>query len=146
MPKRFQRLILIALSLVFILIATILVLTNVKNNIVFFLTPSEIMNMEIVNKKKIRIGGFVKSNSLLIQADTNLINFLITDNDKEIKVFYSGILPDLFKEGGGVVAEGALNNGILNAKKIYAKHDENYVPAEIKDQLKEKQYWKKDYK
>ena len=146
MPKRFQRLILIALSLFFILIATILVLTNVKNNIVFFLTPSEIMNMEIVNKKKIRIGGFVKSNSLLIQADTNLINFLITDNDKEIKVFYSGILPDLFKEGGGVVAEGALNNGILNAKKIYAKHDENYVPAEIKDQLKEKQYWKKDYK
>ncbi len=146
MPKRFQRLILIALSLVFILIATILVLTNVKNNIVFFLTPSEITNMEIVNKKKIRIGGFVKSNSLLIQAETNSINFLITDNDKEIKVFYSGILPDLFKEGGGVVAEGALDNGILKAKKIYAKHDENYVPAEIKDQLKEKQYWKKDYK
>jgi len=146
MPQRFQRLILIVFSLVFILMATMLILTNVKNNIVFFLTPSELMDAAIVNKKKIRIGGFVKIDSLLIQSDINTINFLITDNSEELKVFYSGILPDLFKEGSGVVAEGVLDNGILKANKIYAKHDENYVPAEIKDQLKEKKYWRKDYK
>ena len=145
MPLRYQRLVLIAISMVFILLATILVLFNVKNNVVFFFTPTEIIEQNIKKKEKVRIGGIVKENSLVFNQENNKINFFITDNKNQIYVYYSGILPDLFKEKQGVVAEGRLNFGELYAKKVFAKHDENYMPASIVDQLKKTNRWNNKY-
>ena len=146
MPARFQRLILIAVSLALVISSLILVLFNVKSNIVFFLTPSEMIEQNIKNKDKIRIGGIVKNESLKFHENTNLVSFIITDNENEIYVNYNGITPDLFKEGSGVVAEGAFSDNLLAAKKIFAKHDENYMPPDIAKQLMERDSWKKDYK
>ena len=145
MPKRFQRIILIIISLIFLLTAVILVLFNIKNNIVFFLTPTEILTKDIKNNN-VRIGGMVKKNSYKFNNNTNENIFTITDFKNEIKVNYTGILPDLFKEDSGVVAEGKIENNILKAKKIFAKHDENYMPRGISEELKKSGYWNKNYK
>ena len=144
MSKRFQRIIVIMLSLTFLLASMMLILFNIRNNIVFFFTPSEILN-DNINKDKIRVGGMVKKNSYKYNDKTNQNIFIITDYKNEIYVKYIGILPDLFKEDSGVVAEGRINNNVLIAKKIFAKHDENYMPANIKDELKKSGYWKKEY-
>ena len=145
MSLRYQRFILIIISLIFLLLALILMLSNIKNNVVFFFTPSELMESNIKQKNNIRIGGLVKENSLIFNNDTNNINFLITDNKNEIIVNYTGILPDLFKENSGVVAEGRLTSNILNAKKIFAKHDENYMPKSVVEQLKKSKKWSNKY-
>ena len=146
MSKRFQRVTLIVVSLVFLLSSVILILFNIKNNVVFFLTPSEFFTQEIKSYKKIRIGGMVKKNSYKLNENNNQNFFIITDYKNEINVYFTGILPDLFKEGSGVVAEGTIENNVLNAKKVFAKHDENYIPKKISKELKKSGYWKKDYK
>ena len=146
MSKRFQRVVLIVGSLVFLLFSIILTLFNIKNNVIFFFTPSELFNQEIKNYKKIRIGGIVKNNSYKFDEINNQNFFIITDFKDEIGVNFIGIVPDLFKEGSGVVAEGNINNNILNANKIFAKHDENYMPEKISKDLKKSGYWKKEYK
>jgi len=146
MSKRFQRVVLIVGSLVFLLFSIILTLFNIKNNVVFFFTPSELFNQEIKNYKKIRIGGIVKNNSYKFDEINDQNFFIITDFKDEIDVNFIGIVPDLFKEGSGVVAEGNINNNILNANKIFAKHDENYMPEKISKDLKKSGYWKKEYK
>ena len=146
MPRRFQKLIFLLLTLVFLFSAIMLVLFNVKNNIVFFFTPTELIEEKILYKNKIRIGGLVKENSIKYNTNTNKINFYITDNQNEIEVNYVGILPDLFKEGSGVVVEGKLKNNLLNAKRVFAKHDENYMPKNIAEQIKKSGNWKKLYK
>ncbi len=147
MSLRFQRLILIIITLVFFCSAVLLILFNTQKNIVFFYTPSELIkNDKNLLEKKVRIGGYVKKNSFL-QKPLNNYQFKITDNISELLVFYEGILPDLFKEGQGTVVEGVLNNkNIIIASKIYAKHDENYMPASIKKELEKNNQWKKDYK
>ena len=147
MSLRFQRLILIIITLVFFCSAVLLILFNTQKNIVFFYTPSELIkNDKNLLEKKVRIGGYVKKNSFL-QKPLNNYQFTITDNISELLVFYEGILPDLFKEGQGTVVEGVLNNkNIIIASKIYAKHDENYMPASIKKELEKNNQWKKDYK
>ena len=147
MSLRFQRLILIIITLVFFCSAVLLILFNTQKNIVFFYTPSELIkNDKNLLEKKIRIGGYVKKNSFL-QKPLNSYQFKITDNISELLVFYEGILPDLFKEGQGTVVEGVLNNKkIIIASKVYAKHDENYMPASIKKELEKNNQWKKDYK
>ena len=144
---RFQRLILIIITLVFFCSAVLLILFNTQKNIVFFYTPSELIkNDKNLLEKKVRIGGYVKKNSFL-QKPLNNYQFKITDNISELLVFYEGILPDLFKEGQGTVVEGVLNNkNIIIASKVYAKHDENYMPASIKKELEKNNQWKKDYK
>ena len=146
MSKRFQRVTLIVVSLVFLLSSVILILFNIKNNVVFFLTPSEFFTQEIKSYKKIRIGGMVKKNSYKLNENNNQNFFIITDYKNEINVYFIGILPDLFKEGSGVVAEGTIENNVLNAKQVFAKHDENYIPEKISKHLKKSGYWKKDYK
>ena len=146
MSKRFQRVTLIVVSLVFLLSSVILILFNIKNNVVFFLTPSEFFTQEIKNNKKIRIGGMVKKNSYKLNENNNQNFFIITDYKNEINVYFIGILPDLFKEESGVVAEGTIENNVLNAKQVFAKHDENYIPEKISKELKKSGYWKKDYK
>ncbi|MBG76617.1 MAG: Cytochrome c-type biogenesis protein CcmE [Alphaproteobacteria bacterium MarineAlpha5_Bin12] len=142
MSKRFQRVLVVIFSLIFLLASALLILFNVKSNIVFFLTPSE-LQIEKHNNTIVRVGGMVKENSY--STYNNIKKFIITDNEKEIFVNYEGILPDLFKEKSGVVVEGKLINDNLNASKVFAKHDENYMPATISDKLKEKGFWNKNY-
>ena len=146
MTVRFQRLIIILLSLIFIAGAVILVLINSKENLVFFFTPTELVNSHHKINSQIRIGGFVKESSLKKNTKNNLYSFIITDNLNDIEVEYKGILPDLFKEGQGAVTEGILvDKKKISASKVFAKHDENYMPSSIKKQLKKSDYWKKDY-
>ena len=147
MSLRFQRLILILITLVVLCAAVLLILFNAKKNIVFFYTPSELIkDYKSSLEKKVRIGGYVKEDSFK-QKSTNKYEFKITDNQNELLVFYEGILPDLFKEGQGTVIEGFLNNkNNIIASKVYAKHDENYMPDSIKKELEKSNQWKKDYK
>ena len=117
-----------------------LILWALRDNIVFFYSPSEIQQKinlkEIDEMSKLRLGGMVKESSIE-QLNNGSINFIITDFDREMVVFYKGIIPDLFKEQQGVIAEGSINNeGIFIANSILAKHDENYMPPEVQDTLK----------
>jgi len=125
------------LSFIFITIAlsVFLIIKSLEENVVYFISPSEIKSLaEIDNAKEIRVGGMVKENS--VQISQNKISFIITDFKNEINVSFSGSVPNLFAEGKGVVAEGFLkDHNFLNAKKILAKHDENYMPPEVKKAL-----------
>ena len=145
MSLRFQRLILILITLVFLSAAVVLILFNTKQNIVFFYTPTELIENDFILNKKVRIGGYVK-NSSFIKRSLNTYEFKITDNVKSILIYYNGIFPDLFREGQGTVVEGFFNNNNFIASKVYAKHDENYMPASIKKELEKNNQWKKNYK
>ena len=123
--------------LVTLVLSTFFILKSLEENVVYFQSPSEIKDFTELEKKKIRIGGMVKKNS--ISANSNEINFIITDFKNEINVSYSGVVPNLFEEGKGVVAEGFLKDrNFFLASKILAKHDENYMPPEVKAALEEK--------
>ena len=124
------------LSFVFltIILTIFLVLKSLEENVVYFVSPTEIKNLAELDKKKVRVGGMVKEGS--IQTSSNQISFIITDFKHEINVSFSGAVPNLFAEGKGVVAEGFLRDrNFLNAKKILAKHDENYMPPEVEEAL-----------
>ena len=125
-------------SALFILIlSAFLILKSLEDNVVYFQSPSDIKNLPETEKKKIRVGGMVKKNSILIKS--NEVNFIITDFKNELDVSYSGVIPNLFSEGKGVVAEGFLKDrNFFLATKILAKHDENYMPPEVKEALGEK--------
>ena len=145
MSLRYQRLLLIIISLVLILASVLLILYNTKENISYFYTPSEINSSNIKINKKIRIGGFVEKNSFN-KASSSAFNFRITDDIKSIYVNYNGILPDLFREGQGAVIEGYFENEkIFKAISVFAKHDENYMPSSIKSSLENSGYWNKKY-
>ena len=145
MSLRYQRLLLILMSLTFVLSAAFLILYNVKENISYFYTPSELNFSNIKMNEKIRIGGFVEKNSFN-KMSANTFNFRITDNSNSILVNYNGILPDLFKEGQGTVIEGYFENeNIFKAITVFAKHDENYMPSSIKLNLENSGYWNKKY-
>ena len=131
------RFIFLALILVSIILTVFLVLQSLKENVVYFQSPSEIKSLIELNKKKIRVGGMVKEQSVFINS--NEVNFIITDFKNEINVVYSGVVPNLFAEGKGVVAEGFLKDrNYFLATKIMAKHDENYMPPEVADMMKKK--------
>ena len=141
MSLRFQRLLLILLTLVIILSAVLLILYNTRENVSYFYTPSEIDKSEIIINKIIRIGGFVENNSFN-KISSSSFKFKITDEKASILVTFNGILPDLFREGQGVICEGKLGiNGIFIAERILAKHDENYMPPEVADALKKTGNW-----
>ena len=126
----------IFLSLVFIsIVLTIfLILKSLEENVVYFISPTEIKNLSEIDTKKIRVGGMVKNGS--IRTKTNEINFIITDFNNEIQVSFSGSVPNLFAEGKGVVAEGILKDKrFFVANRILAKHDENYMPPKGKNNL-----------
>tara|TARA_B100000902_G_scaffold26088_1_gene31326 strand:+ start:557 stop:976 length:420 start_codon:yes stop_codon:yes gene_type:complete len=130
---RFFFIIAILLSLI---LSVFLVLKSLEENVVFFKSPSDIKLLGELKDKKIRIGGMVKENSIKMSSDK--VNFIITDFKNEIKVSYSGVVPNLFSEGKGVVAEGYLEDRtFFKASKILAKHDENYMPPEVKKALRE---------
>ena len=127
----------ILLILVILVLSIFLILKSLEENVVYFQSPSDIKILSEVDKKKIRIGGMVKKNSISIEAKK--LNFIITDFKNEINVIYSGVVPNLFEEEKGVVAEGYLKDkSFFLATKILAKHDENYMPPEVKEALEEK--------
>jgi len=131
---RFFFIILILLTLI---LSTFLVLKYLEENVVYFQSPSEIKVLSEIKKNKIRVGGMVKIDSIIMKDKE--IKFIITDFKNEINVIYSGVIPNLFTEGKGVVAEGYLKDkNFFLAEKILAKHDENYMPPEVKAALEEK--------
>ena len=131
------RFVFLALILASVILTVFLVLQSLKENVVYFQSPSEIKSLIELNKKKIRVGGMVKEQSVFIDSDK--VNFVITDFKNEINVVYSGAVPNLFAEGKGVVAEGFLKDkNYFTATKILAKHDENYMPPEVKEALGDK--------
>ena len=132
------RILFLSFVLITIVLSIFLILKSLEEDVVYFISPTEIKSLsEINSNKKIRVGGMVKEGS--IQTSTEKINFIITDFKNEINVSFAGAIPNLFAEGKGVVAEGFLKDReFLNAKKILAKHDENYMPPEVKEALEEK--------
>ena len=131
------RILFLFLVVASVILSVYLVLKSLEENVVYFLSPTEIKNLTEINQKRIRIGGMVKDQSIIIKSDK--INFIVTDFKNEINVSYSGSVPNLFAEGKGVVAEGYLKDrSYFNAVKILAKHDENYMPPEVKEALEEK--------
>ena len=131
------RFLFLALILASVILTVFLVLQSLKENVVYFQSPSEIKSLIELDKKKIRIGGMVKEQSVFINS--NEVNFIITDFKNEINVIYSGAVPNLFSEGKGVVVEGFLKDkNYFSATKILAKHDENYMPPEVKEAMGDK--------
>ena len=131
------RFLFVVIILIALILTVFLVLKSLEENVVYFQSPSEINISSELDKKKIRIGGMVKKNS--ISFSTNEVNFIITDFKNEINVIYKGAIPNLFEEEKGVVAEGFLKDrNFFMATKILAKHDENYMPPEVKAALEEK--------
>ena len=131
------RAIFLLFSIVIVILAVFLVLKTLEEDVVYFISPTEIKNLPEINSKKIRIGGMVKKDS--IKINSNQINFIITDFKTEINVNFSGTVPNLFAEEKGVVAEGFLKDrNYFKATKILAKHDENYMPPEVKESLQVK--------
>ena len=130
------RFLFVSTILLILILTVFLVLKSLEENVVYFQSPSEIKSLTELTNNKIRVGGMVKKNS--ISMNSNEVNFIITDFKNEINVTYSGAVPNLFEEGKGVVAEGVLKDrNFFLATKILAKHDENYMPPEVKAALEE---------
>ena len=146
MTRKRRRLVLIGGGLGVLAVAVALMLNALRDSIVFFNSPSDVAQRHIAPGTRIRLGGLVKSGSV-VRGDNLKVSFGLTDGRREIAVAYQGVLPDLFREGQGVVAEGALDgSGLFNADTILAKHDETYMPKEVAEALKKSGYWKDDYR
>ena len=131
------RLLFVVLILITLILSIFLILKSIEENVIYFQSPSEIKELSELNKKKIRVGGMVKKNSITMTS--NEVKFIITDFKNEINVSFTGAVPNLFEEEKGVVAEGFLKDkNFFSATKILAKHDENYMPPEVKAALEEK--------
>ena len=125
------RFLFVIILIITLILTTFLILKSLEENVVYFQSPSEIKSLTEIDKSKIRVGGMVKNNSISVQSEE--LKFIITDFKNEIMVTYSGVVPNLFAEGKGVVAEGYLKDkNFFVATKILAKHDENYMPPEVK--------------
>jgi len=135
MKTRHKRLALIGVGLVGISLTATLVFNVFKSNMMLFHTPTEVATNKVPLNKSFRLGGLVVDGSLKRENDGLTVHFTVTDNAKTIPVTYTGILPDLFREGQGVVAQGKMDNGTFLAKEVLAKHDENYMSPEVKDAL-----------
>lgn len=135
-PKRKQRLILILLGTGGLAASVLLVLFALGQNMNYFYSPSDIARGEAPQERQIRAGGMVKEGSVSRDPDSLRVSFLVTDYAEDVRVEFVGILPDLFREGDGVVAVGRLNsNGVIDASEVLAKHDESYMPPEVTDAL-----------
>ena len=131
------RFLFVVLILITLILTVFLILKSLEENVVYFQSPTEIKTLTEFDKSKMRVGGMVKKNSINVNSDE--VNFIITDFKNEINVSYSGAVPNLFAEEKGVVAEGFLKDrNFFSATKILAKHDENYMPPEVKEALEEK--------
>ena len=133
--KKRRRVQLIIISCIFLLSASILIGFAFKDGIEFFRSPTQVLSEEINESEVFRIGGLVKEGTLIRNGDN--VSFIVTDLANDVPVVFNGILPDLFSEGTGMIATGTLNKGKFQAVEILAKHDENYMPKEVADALKE---------
>ncbi len=137
MKARHKRMLLVAVGIVGVGIAASLALNALQSNIAYFFSPSQVMANEAPQDHVFRIGGLVKEGSLQRQTDGLTMHFDVTDKAANVTVAYTGILPDLFSEGQGVVARGKLGqDGVFYAEEVLAKHDESYMPPEVEDALK----------
>ena len=144
MTRKQRRLTLIGAGLGVLGLAAALVLFALRDSIVFFNSPTDVVEKHIAPGSRIRLGGLVKPGTL-VRGDNLQVSFEVTDGNKSVPVSYTGILPDLFREGQGVVTEGALNAaGTFKADSVLAKHDETYMPKEVADALKKQGHWKAD--
>lgn len=142
MSRKRRRLLALALGLGLLGAATAMALVAFRDNLVFFYSPTELAAKGIAPGRRIRIGGLVENASLKREADGRGVGFRVTDGKTDIAVTYEGALPDLFREGQGVVAEGRLNGGgVFVATSVLAKHDEKYMPPEVADALKKAGRW-----
>jgi cytochrome c-type biogenesis protein CcmE len=145
MTRKRRRLVLIGGALCVLAVAVGLMLNAFRDSIVFFNSPSDVAEKHIPAGTRIRLGGLVKAGSV-VRGDDLKIRFDVTDGNRDIVVAYQGIVPDLFREGQGVVAEGTLDaGGVFDADTILAKHDETYMPKEVADALKKSGHWKDAY-
>jgi cytochrome c-type biogenesis protein CcmE len=145
MTRKQRRLVLIGGAVGVLAVAVALVLGALRDSIVFFNSPSDVLEKHVAPGARIRLGGLVKDGSLVRGNDLQ-VRFEVTDGNRELPVNYQGVLPDLFREGQGVVAEGMLDGaGIFNADTILAKHDETYMPKEVAAALKKTGHWKDNY-
>lgn len=140
--RKKRRLTLLGLGMLALAGAAALVLTAFEDNVVFFYSPSDVQAKTISPEQYVRMGGLVKDGSVTKIEDGATIRFEVTDGKHAVPVRYRGILPDLFREGQGVVAQGTLNgDGVFVAKEVLAKHDENYMPPEVAEALKKSGQW-----
>jgi cytochrome c-type biogenesis protein CcmE len=138
LKPRHKRLVLVAAALALLALATALVLSAFRKNLVFFITPTQVLSGEAPRGRDLRIGGLVENGSLRRQPDGVTVSFTVTDLANKVRVNYRGILPDLFKEGKGVVAQGKLDAaGVFVAEQVLAKHDENYMPPDASYAVRE---------
>ena len=145
MKPRTRRALWILAGLAALGVATTLVLNAFRSNMVFFFTPSQVAGNEAPRDRAFRVGGLVEAGSVVRDKDALTVRFNVTDTARTIPVVYTGILPDLFREGQGVVTEGALDaSGHFKADSVLAKHDETYMPKEVADALKKQGHWKSD--
>jgi cytochrome c-type biogenesis protein CcmE len=145
MTRKQRRLILVGAGLSVLAVAVALMLNAFRDSIVFFNSPSDVTEKHVEPGTRIRLGGLVKDGSIVRNSDLH-VRFAVTDGKTEIPVAYQGVLPDLFREGQGVIAEGTLDGaGVFDADTILAKHDETYMPKEVADALKKSGHWKDDY-
>jgi cytochrome c-type biogenesis protein CcmE len=145
MTRKQRRLVLIGSSLGVLALAAVLVLSALKDSIVFFNSPTDVADKNVAPGTRIRLGGLVKPGTLQ-RGDQLAVRFEVTDGNRAIAVSYQGILPDLFREGQGVIAEGVLEpSGGFKADSVLAKHDENYMPKDVADALKKQGHWKDEY-
>ena len=138
MKQKYKRLNILLIFMFAIASAIFFVLKALEEKIVFFYSPTEILNQEISLSELIRVGGLVVDNSIVFDSSGLEVLFSITDKKNTLRISYKGILPDLFREGQGIVAEGSIDNGkkVFLAKKVLAKHDENYMPPEIEKMIR----------
>jgi len=138
MKPRQKRFLFIAVGVVAVSMAVGLVLYALRGNVNLYFTPTQVFNNEAPHGRTFRIGGLVEEGSIKREKDGLTVNFVITDTHRSIPVVYKGILPDLFKEGKGVVAQGSVQaDGVMHADEVLAKHDENYMPPEAADAMKQ---------
>lgn len=140
MKRKHKRLTFVVIAMALLGAAATLALIAFRDNIVFFYSPTEVAEKKIADGRRIRIGGLVEEGSVRKQPGAVVV-FRLTDLNKAITVQYKGLLPDLFREGQGIVAEGRLENGEFRADEVLAKHDETYMPPEVADALKKSGNW-----
>ncbi len=145
MTRKQRRLVLIGGAGAVLALAVAMILNALRDSIVFFNSPTDVVDKHVAPGARIRLGGLVRTGSV-VRGDDLKVRFAVTDGNRELPVAYQGVLPDLFREGQGVVAEGALGgDGVFKADTILAKHDETYMPKEVADALKKSGHWKDDY-
>jgi cytochrome c-type biogenesis protein CcmE len=142
MTRKRRRLYIVALGMLSLAVAAALVLTAFEDNLVFFYSPTDLKEKELPEGRLVRIGGLVEEESIQRGAD-NRVSFVVTDLSNSVSVTYQGILPDLFREGQGVVAQGSLGpDGVFVAREVLARHDENYMPPEVAEALRKSGEWR----